>query len=382
MKPVRVWARHAIASAAALGVCGCLALLAANALADGKDDPRRVTPKARVQTEPVPSAGDAADDPAIWVHPTDGERSLVLGTDKKGGLNVFDLDGHRLQIVSDGSRPNNVDLIYAFPTGRETVDLAVAGTRNRSRQGVGFWRIDPITRRLAEFGPIPAFEVFGGKEPYGSCVYQNPKDGPFYVFITSKDGDVEQYRIEAETAQGAASPIRATRVRAFSVGSTTEGCVADCELGWLYVAEEKVGIWRYGARPDSGSSRTLIARVGENGLEADVEGLTIYYGPASAGYLIASSQGASTFQVYRRDGDNAFVMTIDPQPAGTISDVGETDGIDVTNVAVSARFPRGLFVCQDGKNDRDGRQNFKYFAWEEIAGDRLIVDTNRPARSR
>jgi 3-phytase len=41
-------------------------------------------PAARVETEPVPSSGDAADDPAIWVHPGDPARSLVLGTDKKG----------------------------------------------------------------------------------------------------------------------------------------------------------------------------------------------------------------------------------------------------------------------------------------------------------
>jgi 3-phytase len=42
--------------------------------------------------------GDAADDPAIWVHPVDPALSLVLGTDKKGGLNVFDLEGKRLLI--------------------------------------------------------------------------------------------------------------------------------------------------------------------------------------------------------------------------------------------------------------------------------------------
>jgi hypothetical protein len=29
---------------------------------------------------------------------------------------------------------------------------------------------------------------------------------------------------------------------------------------------------------------------------------------------------------------------------------------------------------------RDGRQNFKLFAWEQIAGDRLLIDTARPVR--
>ena len=345
------------------------------------NDDTVVAPKARVETEPVPSPGDAADDPAIWIHPDDPSKSLVLGTDKKGGLNVFDMDGKRLQIVSDGARPNNVDVIYDFPLEGATIDLAVAGTRKKTRFGIGFWRIDRASRRLSELGPLPAFSVFGGAEPYGSCVYRSRKDRSFYVFVTSKDGAVEQYRIEATPSADVAGPIRASRVRAFRVGSIAEGCVADHDLGWLYVGEENVGIWRYGAEPGAGEARTLVARVGENGLAADVEGLTIYYAAGPSGYLIASSQSKNTFPVYRRDGANAFEMTIDPS-AGTIAKPGQTDGIDVTNVATSSNFPRGLFVCQDGNPGREGRQNFKFFAWEDIAGNRLTVDTSRPARPR
>ena len=77
-----------------------------------------VTPAAKVQTEPVPSEGDAADDPAIWIHPADPARSLVLGTDKKGGLHAYSLDGRRRQLVSPGSRPNNVDVLYGFRLAR------------------------------------------------------------------------------------------------------------------------------------------------------------------------------------------------------------------------------------------------------------------------
>ena len=138
---------------------------------------------------------------------------------------------------------------------------------------------------------MPSFKVFAGGEPYGSCVYRSPRDKSFYVFITSKDGDVEQYRIEAGDPNSSASPIRAKRVRTLSVGSTAEGCVADHELGWIYVGEEDVGIWRYRAEPDSGADRTLIARVGENGLAADVEGLTIYYAAGTEGYLYRLGPG-------------------------------------------------------------------------------------------
>src|SRR5690606_31613375 len=53
-----------------------------------------------VQTDPIPSPGDAADDPAIWLHPSDPAQSRVLGTDKRNGLAVYDLQGRQLQYLA------------------------------------------------------------------------------------------------------------------------------------------------------------------------------------------------------------------------------------------------------------------------------------------
>ena len=68
-------------------------------------------------------ADDAADDVAVWVHPTDRALSLVLGTDKTSGLAVYDLAGRQLQFLTDGAI-NNVDLRYGFPLGGGHVALA------------------------------------------------------------------------------------------------------------------------------------------------------------------------------------------------------------------------------------------------------------------
>ena len=38
-----------------------------------------------------------ADDPAVWIHPRDPGLSLVLGTDKQGGLHSSNMDGSRYQ---------------------------------------------------------------------------------------------------------------------------------------------------------------------------------------------------------------------------------------------------------------------------------------------
>jgi 3-phytase len=298
----------------------------------------------------------------------------VLGTDKKGGLHAYTLDGRDRQVVSAGCRPNNVDVLYNVRLDGRVIDLAIASVGKEGKgAGVKVWTIDPADGRLAEVGDGPTFRAFDGGAPYGLCTYRSPRDGTAYLFVTDREGAVEQYRLATPPGHG----LEATRVRAFLVGSQAEGIVADRERARLYVAEEDVGIWEYGAEPGDGSARRPVAHVGEHGLTADVEGLTLYYARDGKGYLLASSQGSSTFNVYERSGDHAYVATIDPKPGAT-DDVAHTDGIDVTNERTSPRFPRGLLVVQDGGND--GRQNFKLFAWDEVAGSRLVVDTTRSAR--
>ena len=155
-------------------------------------------------------------------------------------------------------------------------------------------------------------------------------------------------------------------MRTLSIGSTTEGCVADDVTGDLYIAEEDVAIWKYGAEPDAGRERTRVDGVGSGGhLTADIEGLAIYYRGDGGGYLLASSQGSDAFVVYERGGDNAYVTTFAIDD-GAVDGVSHTDGLDVTNAGLGTAFPDGLFVAQDDRND-GGNQNFKLVPWGAIA---------------
>src|SRR5262249_44232403 len=74
---------------------------------------------ATVETDPVPQGGDAADDPAIWINPNDPAKSTIIGTDKMGGLAVYDLSGKQIQYLPDG-RMDNVDLRDGFKLGGQT----------------------------------------------------------------------------------------------------------------------------------------------------------------------------------------------------------------------------------------------------------------------
>ncbi len=319
---------------------------------------------ATVETEPVHHRGDAADDPAIWIHPTDPARSTVLGDDKEGGLLVYGLDGRELQWIDPHLALNNVDVRPGFPlagtfadgTAHERVDLV--GVGNETGSSMRFYKVNPATRKVE-----PAGEVGGvGFAPYGSCLYRSAKTGRFFHFVNGKNGRVQQWEL-GDDGKGA---VAATKVRQFEVGSQVEGCVADDALGHFYVGEESAGIWKYGAEPDAGGRRASVDRCGKGGrLTADVEGLAIYSRPDGTGYLLASSQGNDSFTVYAREGENRFLGAFRVVDGG-IDGCSDTDGIEVTSAALGPGFPNGLFVAQDGSN-KGGHQNYKLVPWDRIA---------------
>ena len=322
--------------------------------------------EAILETTPVPE--DGADDPAVWIHPTDPAQSIILGTDKQAGLAVYDLAGTEIQFLPAG-RLNNVDVRYGFPLGGQAVDIVAAS--NRTDNTIDLFKIDPATRQLVDVasGELP----IGIGEPYGIALYHSCSTGVFYVIVSDTDGEVEQYEL-VDDGRGL---IDTLLVRSFSVGSITEGIVADDENGVLYVGEETEGIWRYDAEPDAGDDRVLVDTTGPGGhLTADVEGLTIYHASDGGGYLIASSQGSDDFVVYERTGRNEYLMRFQVVD-GPVDGCSATDGIDVTNVALGGLFPDGLFVAHDDSNP-GANQNYKVVDWREIAHAgplELVIDT-------
>ena len=309
---------------------------------------------AAVETVPVPHGGDAADDPCIWVHPTDRSQSTIIGTDKQGGIAVYALDGSEIDYRKDG-KINNIDVRYNFQLASEHVDL-VAGT-NRSNNSIVVYRIDPATRKLVD---VSARVLSAGISVYGFCLYRSPVSDSTYAFVNDQNGVVQQW-VLGDNGSGL---VDARLVRQFDVGTIVEGCVADDVTADFYVAEEQVGIWKYGAEPGDGTDRVLVDAVGSR--LGEVEGLTLYYTSVGTGYLLASSQGTNAFNVYERAEKNAYLTTFTIASSESIDAVTATDGIDVTNVDLGGIFAQGLFVAQDDSNT-GANQNFKLVAWPAIA---------------
>lgn len=348
--------RHLIVAAVAAVLAGCAAL-------DGERQGVGAPAPAALETPSVGTTGeDAADDPAIWASATPvrfGDhaiRGFVAGTDKKAGLYIYGLDGAILQFLPEG-RLNNVDLVDGLAIqGRPQVVLG-ASDRTAGKAGIALYRFDPAAGAGAQvqvWGHIPTDVV----EPYGFCMTR--RGAEVHAILLGHEGELRQFLLGA----GAGGEPVAREVRRAEVGSISEGCAADPQSDALYVAEEGVGIWRYGLDPASGAARTLLQGVAPDVLVADVEGLTILEDGA-ARYLIASSQGDSTFAVWRLDGAAPAFVGRFVVADGAVDGVTGTDGLDALGGPVGDAFPEGLVVVQDDVNDR-GTQNFKFVDWREI----------------
>lgn len=254
---------------------------------------------------------DQADDTAI--HP-DG---YVIGVSKNGdgGLEVYDLDANRLQWLQLG-KTNNVDL-----RGSTVV------SSNRSTEAVDVLSFEDGKLTHERSFPVPFI-------PYGICLYRDT------IVVTANQAEhVEQYSMTGQLLR-----------KLSGIESQSEGCVADEEREVLYVGEEERGIWKFAADPDASPEGTLVDGLSDH-LEEDVEGLTLV-GP----YLVVSSQGDSTFAVYR---DEEYLASFRVSDGDGIDGASATDGI-------AAHVGLDLLVVHDAKNEGGDSSNYKFVRLSDV----------------
>ncbi|MHA6718444.1 phytase [Sphingomonas sp. RS6] len=308
------------------------------------------------ETAPVGTGNaDAADDPAIWRNPADPAASLILGTDKKAGLYVYGLDGVVRDFAPAGAL-NNVDLRDVTRADGGSMILVGASDRtDRAKPRIALFVLDGRMGKLTPLGSdlfLPASHA--PAEAYGFCMGAARSPGELArAFVIMKDGEVAEARL---VEQGGA--IRPVYLRSMKLGTQSEGCVVDDATGMLYVAEEDVAIWRF-ALDDAQPAAERFASVGaKDGLVDDIEGLAV-----AGDMLVASSQGDNAYAVF--DKASGALRGRFRIADGAIGGTSDTDGIELMLGDFGPRFPRGLFVAQDG-NNAPRAQNFKLVGWDAI----------------
>lgn len=370
------------------------------------------------------AGGDAdADDPAIWVHPTDPASTLVIGTKKNGGLDVYGIDGRLRQSIAvrpaprkgdEEGRLNNVDVLTDVRVGGPRRDLAVVTDRGRDQL-----RIYAIDAAAAQAGRPPLSDVTVADAPlvfsadldavqeqataYGLSTFRSRGRGYATVSQRSRTRLRLLRLVPAEDGRVSYRGVDSLRLPArFRLPNgrrwmpcdepgalpQIEGQVVDRARGILFAGQEAVGLWRVpvSARGGFGTPR-LIERVREYGvpgtydakadecepgadpgfggrrITADLEGLTI-----AAGLLLISSQGDSTFHALRDRGRGRYAGSFRIGD-GAVDGVQESDGAQAVTAPLPG-YPGGLLVTHDGENTpAPGKRestNFKFTRFDEV----------------
>ncbi len=314
-----------------------------------------------------------ADDPAIWIHPANPAQSLIIGTDKgtypEGGIFVWNMDGTPQQRLNI-SHPNNVDVRYGMPLAGSAIDIAVVTMRDHRQ--IRIYKIDSSSRTLEEIttrdNANVVYHMF--KSPQGLGLYQRPKDRTVFAIASSVHNESRRELWQVLLQDDGTGCVEGVLVRVFGDHTgQVEGLVADDELGYLYVAEEKAGIHKYHADPRKGNDRLAFFATAD-GITGNREGLALYSCADSTGYLLLSVPSARAIKVYPRAGNHgnphahALLTTI----MNTSSEFG--DGLEVTNRRISMEFPHGVLIW----HHQAGKQ-FRLYAWEDLAQNFLATCT-------
>ena len=244
------------------------------------------------------------DDPAIWVNPTDKSKSLVVTTLKKGGIDVYNLQGQLLQFIppalapscsdlsaqcdNKAGRTNNTDIIYDFNFNGNKVDLVVVSDRGLDK--ITIYIIKPNSTSLLQnvtSASAPLIfaknqqEINQGRTAYGLATAKTDKAMAF----VSQNSETRVAQLEIfDNGDGTISYQNITNMdfpEEFILPDKSrwtpcsddnnerphlEGIVADPKNDTLFLAQEDVGIWKVKlSEPNNSKHWQLIAKVKEYG---------------------------------------------------------------------------------------------------------------------
>ncbi len=358
----------------ALALCGLTGCAGHQQASDGaresplaKAEERIVAPL--IVTDKVPHD---SDDPAIWVHPTDPSKSLIIATDKNqdGGLFVFGLDGPLIpeKTAKGLQRPNNVDVAYGLRLKGQPVDIAV--TTERLTHKLRVYRLPEMTEIAP--GGLAVFAGETARDPMGIALYQRPADGAVFAIVSRKSGPTSGYLWQYRLADDGKGNVKATKVRAFGQWSgqkEIESVAVDNPLGYVYYSDEGVGIRKYHADPDAPNAPVELALFGTEGFADDREGISLYQVQGGTGYILVSDQQANQFHVFKREGEPGHPHLHQRVKVVTVK-ANQSDGSELTSRTLSDKFIGGLFVAMSDD------ATFHFYAWKDIAGSELMISHN------
>lgn len=341
-----------------------LALLPLSASAQNADV------SAVVATPTYSSSATAPASAAVWPHPSDPARSVLLIADPAAGLLVSPLDGGALSQLSGGSWAG-ISVREQFPWAGTRVTMLAASQLD---DGV----VELFT--LDEDG-VPtlrgAVNPGAGRALSGTALTFDPATLEAWLFVSDSASSVQQFALQQLSDGG----VVGTPVRTLPQSSRASQLTTDIENGRLFVVEDAVGVWSYDVDPFSGTSRTLVAGVGTS-LFAPVGGVAVYPSSFDTGYLLVAAPSDDRVHLFEKEGAFTPIGTLRGIDPGTSLAANAPNAIALFNRPAGG-FDGGLVAIEDrSNNSRTAR--FLLLPWPAVAegfDPPLTVDTRiQPAR--
>ena len=316
---------------------------------------------AKFETPQVTITGNA-DDPAIWVNEMELNLSIVFGTDKYNGIYSYNLKGEVIGFASAG-RINNLDIrtlndtnyFFGTNTGSNTIDLWIYKNSILT---------DAAKAKKFALSDNARYSKKTNFLAYGICAGITAKNEIIAFVTEAKDPRIQLWKFDNDN-------LKLMSTFNNDNASESEGCVFDDENMTLFVSEENArGIIRsYKLTNEFELKDMFKIDDRQRNIVGDPEGLALYKTSKNDGYLVASSQGNNTFNIYQRSYPYDFISSFVVGDSDLIDDVSDTDGIEIKNNYFNEDFPNGIIVVQDGKNTGNvikSKENFKYISLDQL----------------
>ena len=326
-----------------------IATLAGCSAKQPQDGPAAVTVAAAAET--TPTAEDGANGVAIWVHPTDGTQSLILGAGGTGGLEVYGLDGALRQRIAE-IEASQVSVSYGFDLGARQVPLVlVYDPKTSSLHG---FTVDAAT----ELARLPGKPIVADDELTGLCNFRSPITGRVYALGMTDGGAMLQWELF-----GTGGELHARLVRSVPLGKGVEYCVVDDASATMFYGDEALGVVSLPVEPETDAMRSVFELTApRGGIAEEVKGLAIAQKTDGSKFLLVSDVSAERIAAYDLAGNVRGRIQVG---AGAgVDAVGESEGLALATVALGDAYPEGLLVIADQDND-GAHSNFKLVGWRE-----------------
>jgi 3-phytase len=301
--------------------------------------------------ETAPTAQDGANGVAIWVHPEDGAKSVILGAGGTGGLEVYGLDGALKQRIGD-IEASHVTLRHGFGLGDRAVPLVLVYDPMRSALiGYTIDEAGAVTRLPG--APMPVDD-----ELTGLCSFQSPVTGRTYALGMTDAGQMLQWELFAK-----GDALEGRLVRSVALGKGIEFCVVDDATGTLFYGDEALGVMALPVGVETDPARKVVDMAApRGGIVEEVKGIALAQGADGKPFLVVSDASAERIAIYEPQG--TLVGRFQIGASGAVDAVGEAEGLALATAPMGEAYPEGILVIADQDNEGQ-HSNFKIVGWRE-----------------